>query len=98
MPVYAVTYTYTDDTAGRDTHRPAHKDFLNALADQGVNLCSGPFAAAEVPGALLLIRAGDKASALAATERDPFRVQGLVSGVEAREWTPVLGPLAARLG
>lgn len=97
MPVYAVTYTYTDDTAGRDTHRPAHKDFLGALAQQGVNLCSGPFGTGEEPGALLLIRAADKTAALAATEQDPFRVRGLVSAVEARAWTPVLGPLAARL-
>ncbi|WP_425840915.1 YciI family protein [Streptomyces fractus] len=98
MPLYAVTYTYTDDTAGRDTHRPAHKEFLGALAEQGVNLCSGPFAEDEDPGALLLIRAADKAAALAATAQDPFRVQGLVSAVEARAWTPVLGPLAERLG
>ncbi|MET7845942.1 YciI family protein [Streptomyces sp. NPDC005356] len=97
MPVYAVTYTYTDDSTGRDAHRPAHKEFLGALAEQGINLCSGPFAAGEAPGALLVIRAANKQTALAATDNDPFRVQGLVSDVSAREWTPVLGPLAAQL-
>ncbi len=97
MPVYVVIYTYTDDAAGRDEHRPAHREFLGALAEQGVNLCSGPFAAGEAPGGLLLIRAADKDAALATTEKDPFRVRGLVSDVSVREWNPVLGPLAAEL-
>ncbi|MFF1356708.1 YciI family protein [Streptomyces sp. NPDC058297] len=97
MPVFAVTYTYIDDTAARDAVRPAHREFLGALVEQGINLVSGPFAAGEAPGALFLFRAADKQSALAATEQDPFRVQGLVSDVSAREWTPVIGPLADQL-
>ncbi|MER5181246.1 YciI family protein [Streptomyces sp. NPDC002896] len=98
MPVFAVTYTYTDDTAGRDEHRPAHKEYLNSLAVQGVNLCSGPFGADETPGALLLISAATKADALDATEGDPFRRQGLVADVSARAWTPMLGRLAPEMG
>ncbi|MEU8484795.1 MULTISPECIES: YciI family protein [unclassified Streptomyces] len=97
MPIYAVTYTYTDDSAARDAVRPAHREFLGALVEQGINLVSGPFAAGEAPGALLLFRAADKQAALAVTETDPFRVQGLVSDVSVQEWTPVIGPLADQL-
>ena len=97
MPVFAVTYTYTDDTAGRDAHRPAHKKFLRGLADRGINLCSGPFASGEVPGALLLLRATSEHEATAHTEDDPFREHGLVSRVTAVEWNPMLGPLAAKM-
>lgn len=95
MAVFAVTYTYAAGSdAARDEHRPAHRDYLGGLGRQGVNLCSGPLGPAEAPGALLLFRAGSKEEALAYTEQDPFRLRGLVSGVVAREWTPVLGPLA----
>ncbi|MFE4452862.1 YciI family protein [Streptomyces sp. NPDC056796] len=94
MPVFAVVYTYTQDTAGRDEHRPAHKEYLSRLGDLGVNLCSGPFGPEEAPGALLLIRAGTREQAVRHTEGDPFRLHGLVGEVSAREWTPVLGPLA----
>ncbi|WP_151771603.1 YciI family protein [Streptomyces abyssomicinicus] len=97
MPVFAVTYTYTDDTAGRDEHRPAHKEYLGGLGDQGINLCSGPFGADEPPGALLLIRAASREEALAHTEDDPFRLRGLVADVTAREWTPMLGRLAEQI-
>ncbi|RFC77199.1 YciI family protein [Streptomyces sp. AcE210] len=97
MPVYAVTYTYTDDSAARAAVHHAHREFLGMLVEQGINLVSGPFAEAEAPGALLLFRAADKESALAATQKDPFRLNGLVSDVTVREWIPVLGPLADQL-
>ncbi|MCX5416191.1 YciI family protein [Streptomyces sp. NBC_00059] len=97
MPVFAVIYTYTDDTAGRDEHRPAHREYLGGLGDRGINLCSGPFGPEEAPGALLLLRAGTKDEALGLTDDDPFRRHGLVSAVTAREWTPVLGQLASQL-
>ncbi|MCG8970341.1 YciI family protein [Streptomyces sp. CL12-4] len=97
MPVYAVTYTYTDDSAGRDAHRPAHKEYLAGLGDRGVNLCSGPFGSQEDPGALLLIRADSREEAVRHTEGDPFRRRGLVRTVTAREWIPMLGQLAAQI-
>ncbi|NYI07326.1 YciI family protein [Allostreptomyces psammosilenae] len=97
MPVFAVTYTYTDDSAGRDEHRPAHRAYLGTFAEKGILLCSGPFAAGEAPGALLLIGAESKEEALAVTEDDPFRRLGLVTDVTVREWTPVLGRLAPEM-
>lgn len=95
MAVYAVTYTYAENsTAVRDQHRPAHRGYLDELAAQGVNLVSGPFGPDDVPGALLLFRADSAQEALAYTEPDPFRTEGLVTDVSVREWIPVLGPLA----
>ncbi|MBE2997903.1 MFS transporter [Nocardiopsis sp. HNM0947] len=96
--VYAVLYTYApDSSAARDLHRPAHKRYLDGLAAEGVNLCSGPFGPQETPGALLLLRARSAEEAVARTDGDPFRTEGLVSEVSAREWTPVLGRLARRM-
>ena len=94
MPVFAVVYTYTDDTSGRDEHRPAHKEFLAALGERGINLCSGPFGPGEAPGALLLINAESRDEAIRHTRDDPFRRRGLVADVTAWHWVPMLGRLA----
>lgn len=93
MSLFAVHYTYSDDTAARDEHRPAHREFLSALATEGVVLLSGPYAAVdEAPDAALLLLRGDSAAELVELLReDPFQQQGLVEQVAVREWTPVLG-------
>ncbi|MEB3370485.1 YciI family protein [Saccharopolyspora mangrovi] len=97
MAVYAVTYHYTDDSAGRDEHRSAHKEFLSELGRRGINMCSGPFGPQEAAGALLLISATSRDEAVACTEEDPFRRHGLVAEVTVREWVPLLGRLAGEL-
>ncbi|ARQ68488.1 YciI family protein [Streptomyces marincola] len=94
MPLFAVTYAYVDDAAALDRLRPTHRAHLRGLVESGVNVSSGPFGPGERPGALLLIRAESKEAALAATEADPFRVEGLVAEVTATEWRPVMGLLA----
>ncbi len=94
MAVYAVVYTYAENSAAaRDQHRPAHREYLGGLGTQGVNLLSGPFGPDDTPGALLLLRADSAEQALAYTELDPFRTEGLVADVSVREFVPVLGPL-----
>lgn len=93
MSLFVVHYTYSDDTAARDEHRPAHREFLGGLADEGTVLLSGPYAdVEEAPDAALLLLRGDSAATLAELLReDPFQQQGLVEQVAIREWTPVLG-------
>lgn len=94
MSVFALTYIYTEDVAGRDIHRPKHKEVLGGLAEQGILRASGPFGPEETPGALIFVRADTKEEALDVTKQDPFRVNGLVSSVTAQEWIPMTGPLA----
>ncbi|GAA5164352.1 YciI family protein [Ornithinimicrobium tianjinense] len=93
MSLFAVHYSYTDDTAARDEHRAAHREFLSGLAADGVVMISGPYAAVdEAPDAALLILRGESAAELVELLReDPFQQQGLVEQVAVREWTPVLG-------
>ena len=98
MAVFAVTYTYTGDVEARQAHRPAHREFLGRLAERGINRCSGPVGSGDNAGALLLIEADSEQQALDHLAGDPFRVNGVVADVSAREWAPVLGDLAARLG
>ena len=93
MSIFAVQYTYSDDTAARDEHRPAHRTFLGGLAEEGVVLLSGPTTArADEPDAALLILQGESEEALLELLReDPFQQQGLVEQVVVHGWTPVLG-------
>lgn len=94
MAVYAVTYDYDERDAVRDAVRPDHRAFLRLLNERGVLLASGPLTDGETPGAMLIVRAEDADSALAALEPDPFWQAGLVAGRRARGWDPVIGPWA----
>ncbi|KUG51053.1 hypothetical protein AVL62_12420 [Serinicoccus chungangensis] len=93
MSLFVVHYTYSDDTAARDEHRPAHREFLGGLGQEGTALLTGPYAEVEeAPDAAMLILRGESAADLAELLReDPFQQQGLVEQVAIREWTPVLG-------
>ncbi len=101
MTMYAVNYTYSDDTAGRDEHRPAHREFLGDLATDGALVLSGPFPDADPAGALLVFQAASSEEVRELLREDPLQQQGLVEAVEVREWTPVRGrwlPHAEALG
>jgi uncharacterized protein YciI len=97
MPVFAVTYRYTDDTTTRDAVRPVHREYLRALADRGALLLSGPYGPDEPAGALLLFRAEDKAQVKALIDDDPFTAAGVISTAGIAHWDPVIGPLLASI-
>jgi uncharacterized protein YciI len=94
---FAVIYTYTDDSALRDATRPAHREYLRGLADDGALLVAGAWGPGEPPGGLLIFRSEDKAAVQAFVDKDPFTTAGVVADAEIREWAPPLGPMAAAL-
>ena len=56
MSLFTVWYTYSDDTALRDTVRPDHRAFLGELAAEGTIVLSGPVSSPEgAPAAALLL-------------------------------------------
>ncbi len=91
MTIYAVLYTYSDDVAGRDEHRPSHREFLSDLTGDGTLLLSGPFPSTETAGALLVLDATSSDEVHELLREDPMQQQGLVEAVDVREWTPVRG-------
>ncbi len=93
MPIFAVQYTYSEDTEALDEHRPSHRAFLSGLAEEGVVLLSGPMARrADGPAAALILLAGDAEEPLVELLReDPFQQLGLVEHVAIDRWDPVLG-------
>lgn len=95
---FAVRYTYVDDPALLDEHRPEHRAFLADLAEEGVLLVSGPLGADGPAGALLVLRGSSSEEVRERLTADPFQRRGLVERVEVRAWTPVLGPWSAVVG
>lgn len=94
MTLHAVIYRYSTDTAALDEHRPAHREYLRSLHEQGTIVVSGPLTDG-APGALLILDAADADEVAALLDKDPFRVLGLIADREIRRWAPVFG--AARL-
>lgn len=96
MPVIAVHYTYSGDTALADAHRDEHRAFLRTLHADGTLVLSGPYAVhpqSGSPSALLVLRAESAEAALAVLEQDPFLLRGVIVDRSAREWTVVIGEL-----
>lgn len=98
MPTYAVHYTYTDETERRMAVRPAHREFLGGLADQGHVLAAGAYAPHEAPGALLVCRHESAAALEEALQQDPYATEGLLVERRVVEWAPAIGQYAAELG
>ncbi len=94
MALHAVIYRYADEPARLDEHRPAHKDYLASLFEQGRIVISGPLTSGG-PGALLILDADDPEQVAEWLDRDPFWELGLIAGREIRAWSPFFG--AARL-
>ena len=93
MPVFAVHYQYRDDSvAGRDTHRPAHRAFLDTLLEGPVKLlASGPYTD-EPAGALLIFQADTAAEVESTLDADPFALHGFIGGRQVRAWSQSKGP------
>ncbi|WP_448629503.1 YciI family protein [Cellulomonas soli] len=96
MPVYAVQYTYVDDSAALDAARPEHRQYLGGLAEAGVALGTGPFVGGAA-GALLVLRTDDRPALDAALAGDPFARHGLIARTDVHEWNPIIGPWSAQV-
>lgn len=93
MPVFAVTYAY-DPSADLDEVRPAHRAYLQTLAERGLLVASGPYVGVESPGALLVFNADDEAAVRALLDDDPFRHHDMVASATITGWNPVIGRLS----
>jgi hypothetical protein len=88
MPTFAVTYMYIDDAGAREAVRPQHREYLDAQPElrAAAAYADGP------PGALLIFVADDCERIDEIVALDPFSAAGIITGVDVREWNPVLGP------
>lgn len=93
MSVFAVEYVYDAESAElRDQHRPEHRAWLSTLVEEGRVLASGPFT--DGSGALLIFTAPGEDELHELLRQDPFASAGVISGLKAAEWNPVVGPFS----
>jgi uncharacterized protein len=93
---YLLFYDVVEDYAERrGPFRAAHLSYAQAAVDRGELLAGGALAH-PADGAVLLFRgdSGEVAEQFAAS--DPYVLRGLVTRWRVREWTTVVGPLAAQ--
>jgi len=78
----------------RAEHRSTHLAYAWSAVERG-ELVLGGALADPVDGAVLLFRGEDKAVAEHFARSDPYVTNGLVARWHVREWTTVVGELAA---
>jgi len=93
MPVFAVQYQYVDQPDVVTEHRPAHRDFLRALLEQGTVLAAGAYTDGPA-GALLIFRGDSREHIEQILADDPFQKRGLVQDGQVRAWGQAMGPWA----
>jgi uncharacterized protein YciI len=69
--------------------RPAHREYLKALADEGTVAVAGPIGA-DV-GGLMLFRAENAEELQKLLDADPYHVEGVLAERTVREFNPVIG-------
>jgi uncharacterized protein YciI len=84
---FAVTTKYTSDASTIAQARPAHREYLKGLADQGALVMSGPFA--DDTGGLFIYEARDAAQVENCIRQDPFARNGVFVSWEVRPWNVV---------
>lgn len=92
---YLLFYDVVDDYITRRVPlRSAHLDYAQPFVERG-ELVLGGALAEPADAAILLFQAASPALIEAFAQADPYVTAGLVRRWWVREWTTVLGPLAA---
>ena len=95
MAHFLLFYDYVPDVLERrGEFRGAHLDYAWAAVERGEIVVAGAFAD-PVDGAVLMFSGDDKSVAEDFARADPYVTGGLVTRWHLREWTTVVGDLAA---
>lgn len=90
MKTIAVNYRYdADKTDILAAERPAHREYLRQLFDEGTLLASGPLGAND---ALIIMDMESPEAALALLENDPFYKVGVIEERNAHVWNAIYSP------
>jgi uncharacterized protein len=92
---YLLFYDVADDYLTRRVQlRSAHLDYAKPFVERGELILGGALAE-PADAAILLFQGPSPAPAEAFAQADPYVTGGLVKRWWVREWTTVVGPLAA---
>lgn len=90
MTTYAVQYSYGDADLTTE-HRPAHRQYLAQLHEEGKLHAAGAYLDGDPAGALLIFVAEDRNELDRIIGADPMSTGGALIGYTAREWNAVIG-------
>ena len=82
---------YTNDREKILAHRPAHRDYLRKLLNQGKLALAGPFS--DDSGGLFVYEVDSSEAASAIVAEDPFSINGVYETVEVKPWTLVFSSI-----
>jgi len=88
--IFAVTYSYVDDSATLAAIRPTHREWTAAQLAEGSLLASGPLP--DSNGALLIFQAESLSQLAELLNNDPFDIAGLIEERVIQQWNPIFGP------
>lgn len=105
MAIFAIHYTYPDDTTELMRVRADHREWLSeqpgllvgGMYQAGRDEVSQGSATTEEPAnAALIVYAADSLAELISTfDEDPYWARGLIRRRVVREWNPTVGPWVA---
>jgi uncharacterized protein len=87
MSWYVLEQRYIDQDA-RATQRPAHLEYLGALAADKRLVAAGPWVAGS--GSLIIYDVDSEDAARALWAADPYTTGGVTELLSVREWNPVV--------
>jgi uncharacterized protein YciI len=87
MARFVLQLSFKND-ARRIEVRPAHREYLRSLLDQGRLITAGPFA--DDTGALLVYEAAGEQDVRDILAADPYTAADVYDIVQLREWNPIL--------
>jgi uncharacterized protein YciI len=87
MARFVLQLSFKNDTRRLEV-RPAHREYLRSLLDQGRLVTAGPFA--DDTGALLVYEVADEAEVRDILASDPYTTADVYDIEQLREWNPIL--------
>lgn len=88
MALYAALFTYVADPDRIEEVRPAHRDYLRRLLDDGTLHEAGRFG--HERGGLIVYNTEAEGVARALLDNDPFTTEGVISIDSVQEWKVIL--------
>jgi uncharacterized protein len=88
MTKFVLELAFTRDNARRLEIRPAHREYLRRLHQEGRLESAGPWA--DDSGAIIVYNVADRAELDRIIADDPYTGQDVAEVVNLREWRPIL--------
>ena len=85
---FVIYARYTSDRDKVLSHRPAHREYVRGLLDEGKLVLAGPFT--DDIGGLFVYEVNSFETASAMVTKDPFAVEGVFEEVDIKEWSLIL--------